>query len=98
MAIELKYAKGHPVAHSSGNGMSEQDEKDHKSWVKKYHVKESSPARSKALEKKYAPSELKTIGQNYKKLFDEQRYVDNRSSRRKHAREYNKEHGTKENR
>lgn len=60
----------------------------------------SNVARSKALEKgkKYAPSELKTIGQNYKKLFDEQRYVDNRSSRRKHAREYNKEHGTKDNR
>jgi hypothetical protein len=58
----------------------------------------TSYARSRALEKKYAPSELKTIGQNYKKLFDEQRYVDNRSSRRKHAREYNKEHGTKDNR
>jgi hypothetical protein len=65
---------------------------------KKKEVAEKMAPRSKALEKKYAPSELKTIGQNYKKLFDEQRYVDNRSSRRKHAREYNKEHGTKDNR
>jgi len=64
----------------------------------KSHLK-SSLAKSKAMKKvKYAPSELKTIGQNYKKLFNEQRYVDNRSSRRKHAREYDKEHGTKDNR
>jgi hypothetical protein len=65
---------------------------------KKRQGYKSTPVRTKALEKKYAPAELKTIGQNYKKLFDEQRYVDNRSSRRKHAREYDKEHGTKDNR
>jgi hypothetical protein len=76
-------------------GSKEKDEK-HREWMKKSYP--GIAAKSKALEKKYAPSGLKTIGQNYKKLFDEQRYVDNRSSVRKHAREYKKEHGTKDNR